>query len=108
MTRPAPPMGTRSAPAKVGVIGTGFIATGLYYSLERRPDRHYQVGLTRRDPGAVPEIDEGRLMSKGFGMDQPIADNKTDAGRQTNRRVEFKIVEVEKKGGPAAAPKEQE
>ena len=54
-------MGTRAEPARVGVIGTGFIGTGLYYSLERRPDLHYQAGLTRRDRRSVPEIDEGRL-----------------------------------------------
>ena len=42
-------------------------------------------------------IDEARLTSKGFGMDVPIEDNGTDAGRQANRRVEFKIKEVKKK-----------
>ena len=50
-----------SAPAKVGVIGTGFIGTGLFYSLERRADLQYQVGLTRRDPRTVSDIDEERL-----------------------------------------------
>jgi predicted homoserine dehydrogenase-like protein len=43
------------------VIGTGFIGTGLFYSLERRPDLQFQVGLTRRDPRTVPAIDEERL-----------------------------------------------
>jgi predicted homoserine dehydrogenase-like protein len=59
MTRSPRP--ARTAPARVGVIGTGFIGTGLFFSLERRPDLHYQAGLTRRDPGSVPEIDAGRL-----------------------------------------------
>ncbi len=54
-------MGTCSEPAKVGVIGTGFIGTGLFYSLERRPDLHYQVGLTRRESRSVPGIDPERL-----------------------------------------------
>ncbi len=34
-------------------------------------------------------IAESRLTSKGFGQAQPVADNKTAAGRQLNRRVEM-------------------
>lgn len=33
-----------------------------------------------------------RLSSKGYADTQPIADNKTEAGRKQNRRTEFKIV----------------
>lgn len=38
-------------------------------------------------------IDAKRLTSSGFGPRKPIDDNKTDAGRQRNRRTEFHIVE---------------
>ena len=34
-----------------------------------------------------------RLTSEGFGPTRPIGDNKTDAGREKNRRTEFFIVE---------------
>ncbi len=36
-------------------------------------------------------IDESRLVSEGFGETVPVADNKTAAGRQQNRRVEMKL-----------------
>lgn len=36
-------------------------------------------------------IPAGRLTYKGYGMDNPIASNATDEGRQLNRRTEFKI-----------------
>lgn len=34
-------------------------------------------------------VGAGRLEPRGFGPDKPIADNKTAAGREQNRRVEF-------------------
>ncbi len=37
-------------------------------------------------------IAKNRLISKGYGFTQPIASNKTKAGRQQNRRTEFKVL----------------
>jgi len=36
-------------------------------------------------------IDGSRLTSAGYGIDKPIADNKTAAGKAKNRRVELKL-----------------
>jgi outer membrane protein OmpA-like peptidoglycan-associated protein len=38
-------------------------------------------------------VDGGRLLAQGFGGDRPIADNRDQAGRMRNRRIEIKIVE---------------
>jgi outer membrane protein OmpA-like peptidoglycan-associated protein len=37
-------------------------------------------------------VSKNRLEYKGYGLTQPIATNETDAGRQMNRRTEFKIL----------------
>jgi OOP family OmpA-OmpF porin len=38
-------------------------------------------------------IDAARIQTRGAGPSQPIEDNKTAAGRQKNRRIEFKLVQ---------------
>ena len=35
---------------------------------------------------------EQRIVSKGFGADQPVADNTSSDGRSRNRRIEFRVV----------------
>ncbi|MGA9852451.1 MAG: OmpA family protein [Gammaproteobacteria bacterium] len=57
----------------------------------------YNVGLSQRRAEAVMKylvdhgIDASRLMAKGYGEADPVASNKTTAGRAQNRRVELRV-----------------
>jgi len=73
----------------------------LKLSIEGHTDNvgkaEYNQNLSEKRAASVKEyliskgIDEARLNSVGYGMDRPIADNKTAAGRSKNRRVELKL-----------------
>jgi OmpA-OmpF porin, OOP family len=49
-----------------------------------------------RDYLVARGVDGGRLETQGFGPDQPAQSNKTAAGREANRRVEFSILGIDK------------
>jgi outer membrane protein OmpA-like peptidoglycan-associated protein len=57
----------------------------------------YNMTLSERRADAVSNyletlgVDSKRLTNKGYGPDQPVADNTSDYGRQQNRRVEVAI-----------------
>jgi outer membrane protein OmpA-like peptidoglycan-associated protein len=59
----------------------------------------YNRDLSQRRAQAVAKylikkgVDASRLAAKGYGPDQPIADNETEEGREKNRRVEFRMIE---------------
>lgn len=63
---------------------------------DRGSDKHNQ-GLSERRAASVKNyliakgIPADRLNSAGYGESQPVADNKTDAGRAQNRRVTLKF-----------------
>ena len=65
---------------------------------DNRGSRALNVKLSAARAKAVVDylikkgVDPSRLESKGYAFDQPIATNKTDEGRQKNRRVEFKVL----------------
>ena len=40
-------------------------------------------------------IAESRLIAKGYGENKPLVKNDTETNRQTNRRVEFKVINIE-------------
>lgn len=58
----------------------------------------YNKKLSEKRAGAVKQVlvnqygvGAGRVSSVGYGASRPIADNKTDAGRAMNRRVEAEV-----------------
>jgi OOP family OmpA-OmpF porin len=46
-------------------------------------------------------VDSTRILTRGAGPDEPLDDNKTFAGRQKNRRIEFRIVMAPAPAKPA-------
>jgi outer membrane protein OmpA-like peptidoglycan-associated protein len=58
----------------------------------------YNLALSNQRAEAVRNylvgkgVEAGRLTTKGFGSDQPVVANDSPAGREVNRRVEFKII----------------
>ena len=57
------------------------------------------MDLSRRRAESVRDymvekgIDADRIETRGAGPDEPIADNDTRAGKQKNRRIEFKVLQ---------------
>jgi outer membrane protein OmpA-like peptidoglycan-associated protein len=67
---------------------------------DNRGGKAYNKKLSQKRADAVKkwllnygQIEAGRLSARGYGMDEPLADNATPDGRQKNRRVQFKITE---------------
>ena len=60
----------------------------------------YNYSLSERRANSVANylashgVDRERLITQGFGVDQPIADNDSSSGRALNRRVELRITAV--------------
>jgi OOP family OmpA-OmpF porin len=67
-------------------------------SSEGGADLNRELSLKRvrscKDYLATRGIDESRITIRGFGPDQPIASNETEAGRSRNRRVEMKVTKL--------------
>ena len=47
-------------------------------------------------------IEDKRVVAVGYGMDRPIASNRSEAGQSKNRRIEFRILVAENTPGNAA------
>lgn len=70
-----------------------------YTSSEGKDD--YNLQLSKDRANSIKSwivkhgINENRITAKGYGKENPVADNDTEEGRKLNRRVEFKIVKSE-------------
>jgi OOP family OmpA-OmpF porin len=77
---------------------------------DNRGGAAYNNNLSKKRAASVVKwlvdhgIEKSRLVSQGFGFSRPIATNKTEEGRQENRRVEFHIVDPAQPEDSAAAP----
>jgi outer membrane protein OmpA-like peptidoglycan-associated protein len=78
---------------KIQVQGHTDIRGGRMFNIKLSQDRSDSVMKALVQRGIAPE----RLQAKGYGPDVPIGDNKTEEGRQKNRRVQFNILEKVKK-----------
>jgi outer membrane protein OmpA-like peptidoglycan-associated protein len=72
---------------KVRIEGHTDSRGGLKYNMKLSQARADSVREFLIGQGIQPD----RMESRGFGPTQPIADNRTDKGREQNRRVEFFI-----------------
>jgi outer membrane protein OmpA-like peptidoglycan-associated protein len=72
----------------------------------------YNLDLSQRRADAVRDyliargVAAERLISKGYGLTVPIATNDTEAGRATNRRVEFLLIDQAEQQIEEPAPAE--
>ena len=84
----------------------------LTFTLRRCPDTRFEVGghtdsdgteeanlelSTARARAVVDRLVRAgvrysRVVAKGYGESQPVADNATPEGRARNRRIEFRII----------------
>jgi outer membrane protein OmpA-like peptidoglycan-associated protein len=68
---------------------------------DSRGSDNYNINLSQGRADAVVDyvinqgIDFSRIIPKGYGENLPVDTNSTDEGRQSNRRVEFKILEID-------------
>ena len=64
---------------------------------QARADAVLMALLSRR-------VDTSKMIAKGYGEADPVADNKTEAGREANRRIEFHLLGAAAAPVPAPAP----
>ncbi len=75
---------------------------GVFGYTDSKGADQYNLTLSQKRAQSVADylsahgVSSSRITTKGYGKDDPIGDNATDAGRALNRRVEFSITANEK------------
>ena len=97
----------RSCPGADFEIG-GHTAQGSAEANQRLSDKRAQAVLAALRAEDLPMV---RLTARGFGAGAPRADNASEAGRATNRRIEFTLLppdgpDTAETGAPEMAPDE--
>ena len=72
------------------------IEVGGYTDSQGRETMNLQLSAIRAEAVILALVKENtavrNLVARGYGEANPIADNETEAGREKNRRIEFKLV----------------
>ncbi len=82
----------RGCPGADFEIGGHTDSQGSAEANQRLSDARAEAVLTALRAENLPMV---RLTARGFGADDPVADNATEAGRAQNRRIEFTLVAPE-------------
>jgi OmpA-OmpF porin, OOP family len=81
--------------AEVKKCPTVAMEIGGYTDSQGSPEMNLALSQARANAVlsalSTRRVDTGKLTAKGYGETNPIADNGTDAGREANRRIEFKL-----------------
>ncbi len=86
----------RGCPGAEFEIGGHTDAQGSPAANQQLSEARAQAVLAALEAQDLPLV---HLTARGFGADDPIADNATEAGRARNRRIEFTLAAPESVGG---------
>lgn len=94
-----PVSASRSTLDEVAIVLNDFPKTAVVVQgfTDSTGSENHNQALSERRAGAVSNyfvssgVDTGRMTAIGFGQDHPVAQNRTEAGRRLNRRVEILI-----------------
>ena len=84
---------SRTSPEQCSVRVHNLIEGNRYFFRVLAENRAGMSDALEKTTATTPKRPKGWLLFKGYGKFRPIATNKTDEGRQENRRVEFEVID---------------